>query len=121
MDFPYTPSVFDEAVTTYLAGHGAWYLTGTPQGRATLARHSKWVGTAGRSFASWGWQSGGRTAATFGAKAAGAVAAGYVIGATVGTGLAYVIDGDRGVDNAIDLYTGKVSWAQYWDTVGKAF
>lgn len=50
----------------------------------------------------------------------GAAAAGYVIGATVGTGIAQAGWGDEGRSDAIDLYTGQVSFDEYVDTVGYA-
>lgn len=50
----------------------------------------------------------------------GAIAAGYVIGAVAGTAIAYQMDGDRGMNNALDLYTGQVSAGTYFDTVSSA-
>lgn len=50
----------------------------------------------------------------------GAVAAGYAIGATIGTSIAYAGWGESGAKDAIDLYTGGVSFDEYFDTVGNA-
>ena len=51
---------------------------------------------------------------------AGAAIAGYGIGALVGTGIAYAGWGSKGASDAIDLYTGQVSFNKYFDTVGSA-
>lgn len=44
---------------------------------------------------------------------------GYAIGAFVGTVISEQIWGEEGKKNALELYTGKVSWADYWETVGE--
>ena len=51
---------------------------------------------------------------------AGHIAIGYLIGATVGTGIAYAGWGKEGASDAIDLYTGQVSFGEYMSTVGQA-
>lgn len=45
---------------------------------------------------------------------------GYAAGAAIGTGAGYLIDGSRGANAARDLYTGKVSKAQYTTTLAMA-
>ena len=54
------------------------------------------------------------------AKAVGSVTAGYVIGATVGTGISYAAWGESGMDDALQFYTGQVSFDDYVDTVWSA-
>jgi hypothetical protein len=48
----------------------------------------------------------------------GSVVAGYAIGAVVGTGISYALFGQSGMDDALDLYSGQVSFTKYVDTVG---
>ena len=50
----------------------------------------------------------------------GGIVAGYVIGAAAGTAIAYQMDGDRGMNNALNLYSGQVSAGEYFDTVSSA-
>jgi len=46
---------------------------------------------------------------------------GGVIGATVGTVIAGQIWGEQGKRDALELYTGKVSWDEYWSTLDEGF
>lgn len=43
---------------------------------------------------------------------------GYALGAVGGTLIAEAVWGQSGKEDAIRLYTGDVSWEEYWDTVG---
>jgi len=44
---------------------------------------------------------------------------GAVVGAFVGTVIADQVWGESGKRDALELYSGKVSWDQYWETVGE--
>lgn len=46
------------------------------------------------------------------------LATGYTIGAVTGTVIAEYYWGEEGKRDAIELYTGQVSWDQYWNTLG---
>ena len=46
-------------------------------------------------------------------------ATGYTIGATAGTLISEAIWGESGKEDAVRLYTGQVSWTEYWNTVGE--
>lgn len=52
---------------------------------------------------------------------ASAVAGGILLGSIVGTGVAYLGWGAKGASDAVELYSGQVSWAQYKRVVGGAF
>lgn len=52
------------------------------------------------------------------AKYAGAIGAGYVIGAVGGTLISGAIWGDEGTQHALDFYTGKGKYGEYFDIVG---
>ena len=105
----------------------AWYMLSHPK---ETARALKPVAGLGIRF---GWTAGKygvRVTWAGGAAAlnqpiirgvtAGHVLTGYGIGAVVGTGIAYAGWGKKGALDAIDLYTGGVSWGKYMDTVGGA-
>lgn len=47
-----------------------------------------------------------------------AVALGYTIGAVIGTGISQVVWGDEGARHALDFYTGKGKYGEYFDIVG---
>jgi len=49
------------------------------------------------------------------------IATGYVIGAVAGTLVSEQFWGESGREHAIQLYTGRVSWDEYWSTVGDGF
>lgn len=49
------------------------------------------------------------------------IVTGYVIGATAGTWISGKLFGESGKQDALELYSGKVSWDQYWSTVGEGF
>lgn len=49
-----------------------------------------------------------------------AVAAGYAIGAVVGTGISHALFGKAGARDAMEFYSGQVSFDQYFATVGEA-
>lgn len=49
-----------------------------------------------------------------------AAAAGYALGVVVGTSVSYIVWGDEGASDAINLYTGQVSFDKYVRTVGSA-
>jgi hypothetical protein len=51
---------------------------------------------------------------------AGGVAAGYAIGAVTGTGISYALFGQSGMEDALDFYSGQVSFKDYISTVAKA-
>ena len=63
-----------------------------------------------------------RAAAATGTVAlyASAVAAGYAIGAVVGTGISHALFGEAGARDALEFYSGQVSFDQYFEVVGEA-
>ena len=61
-----------------------------------------------------------RGGAVTGGTILGSVAAGYAVGAVGGTAIAYAGWGEEGAADAIDLYSGQVSFDEYVDTVGYA-
>jgi hypothetical protein len=56
------------------------------------------------------------TLALYGAAAG----AGYAIGAVAGTGISHVLFGQAGARDALEFYSGQVSFDQYLDVVGEA-
>lgn len=44
---------------------------------------------------------------------------GYLAGAVIGTIISEQMYGESGKEDAISLYTGQVSWDEYWSTVGE--
>jgi len=51
---------------------------------------------------------------------ASAVAAGYAIGAVVGIGISHALFGEAGSRDALEFYSGQVSFDQYFAVVGEA-
>ena len=49
-----------------------------------------------------------------------AIAAGYAIGAVVGTGISAAVFGKAGARDALEFYSGQVSFDQYFEVVGEA-
>lgn len=49
-----------------------------------------------------------------------AVMAGYAIGAVVGTGISHALFGEAGARDALEFYSGQVSFDQYFEVVGEA-
>lgn len=47
------------------------------------------------------------------------LATGYAIGAVTGTLIAEKFWGESGKEDAVQLYTGQVSWDDYWSTIGE--
>lgn len=91
---------------------------------ATAVRTGQAIHWGGRL--AWGSRAGlaargaAASASATAAMAASAIVLGYTLGAVVGTGISQAAFGDEGAQDAIDFYTGGVSWNQYWDTVGSA-
>lgn len=56
------------------------------------------------------------TVAMYGA----ALGVGYAAGAVVGTGISQILFGQEGAKDAMDFYSGKVSFDEYTETVGAA-
>lgn len=111
MDLPYP-------LTDYNLGFMTGWMVFTKSGRGVamkLLSAPKYVrfGTAASSV---GLAEVG-SAAMVGAAS---VALGAAIGATVGTGIGYAMHGDKGARDALDLYSGKVSPTQYYQTVRSA-
>lgn len=51
---------------------------------------------------------------------AGGVATGYLVGSVAGTGISYALFGEEGAHDAIELYTGQVSFDDYMTTIWRA-
>lgn len=88
------------------------------------ARHSlTFTGNMIRSTATitWSESSALRLGASRVLTYSAAIAAGYAIGATVGTSIAYAGWGEEGASDALDLYSGNVSWDQYWSTLSNVW
>lgn len=121
---------------TIVDAHLPWYLEyPTDVASTAFAVHPRTAVTSHRIAAAtgrnvihgsryvWGSRAGlaARSAAATATMYASAVMVGYAIGAVAGTALSQQLFGDQGARDAIDFYSGGVSWSQYWDTVGNLF
>ena len=90
-----------------------------------MQRAATWTGRGVVRGSTWAYGSraglAARGAVATSAMYAAAIGAGYAIGATAGVAISQAVWGDEGAQDALDLYTGKVSWDEYWDTVGNIF
>lgn len=91
-------------------------------GAIRTGQYMHWVGrVAWGSRAGLAARAGVASASATAAVFASATVLGYAVGATVGTGISQVAFGDEGAEDAIDFYSGNVSWDEYWTTVSSAF
>lgn len=113
-----------------------WYLEGVsdfavgaamahPKTSPFTKRAATWTGQHVVRGSTWAYGSRAglavRGAVATTAMYTAAIGAGYVIGATVGVAISQAVWGDEGAQDALDLYSGNVSWDEYWTTVGNIF
>lgn len=119
---PWYVDIAGDAAVAYLLG---WkktrpYMTGIARvtGRSThaLGRHAARAvySSTARAVTSSGarWLAG--TAAIY----TSAVAVGYAVGAVAGTAVSQHLFGKQGARHALDFYTGKGKYGEYFDVVG---
>lgn len=105
----------EAAVAMTVAGLPPSYQKAMVQG---VGRGTVWtlkrvaVTGAKASRAGLGWAAGTRVAV-----GASALTAGYMIGAVGGIAISQKIWGDRGARHAMDFYTGKGKYGEYFDVV----
>ncbi len=121
---PFTPWYVDVAGDVTIA-----YLTGWDKTRPYLKNVARQTGRGAHSLVRHGARASARAAATRGGLAmrwvastavlyTSAVAAGYAIGAVAGTAISHRLFGRTGAQHALDFYTGKGKYGEYFDIVG---
>lgn len=105
-----------EAAAAMLGGALSPRLTGAAI--TGLGRGTAWtLSTATRAAATSARVSLGWVASTRAAQVTSAAFAGYMIGAVVGTAISQHVWGARGARHAMDFYTGKGKYGEYFDVV----